>query len=223
MNWFPIILTLKLALVTTVILFIVALPLAYWLSETRIKVKPVVEALVSMPLVLPPTVLGFYLLVAFSPQNAFGHWLEKVLDIKLVFTFSGIVLASCLYSLPFMVQPLQSGLASIPTSIKEASLLMGKSKWTILRKVLLPNIKPSVLTACVLTFAHTMGEFGVVLMIGGNIPEKTKVASIAVYDEVESLNYAAANQYAIILVLLSFITLLCVYFYNGSYFKTFTK
>lgn len=169
MNWFPIILTLKLALVTTVILFIVALPLAYWLSETRIKVKPVVEALVSMPLVLPPTVLGFYLLVAFSPQNAFGHWLEKVLDIKLVFTFSGIVLASCLYSLPFMVQPLQSGLASIPTSIKEASLLMGKSKWTILRKVLLPNIKPSVLTACVLTFAHTMGEFGVVLMIGGNI------------------------------------------------------
>lgn len=223
MNWFPIILTLKLALVTTVILFIVALPLAYWLSETRIKAKPVVEALVSMPLVLPPTVLGFYLLVAFSPQNAFGHWLEKVLDIKLVFTFSGIVLASCLYSLPFMVQPLQSGLASIPTSIKEASLLMGKSKWTILRKVLLPNIKPSVLTACVLTFAHTMGEFGVVLMIGGNIPEKTRVASIAVYDEVESLNYAAANQYAIILVLLSFFTLLSVYFYNGSYFKTFTK
>ncbi|QDH80294.1 molybdate ABC transporter permease subunit [Echinicola soli] len=223
MNWFPIILTLKLALITTLVLFVVALPLAYWLSETRIKIKPVVEALVSMPLVLPPTVLGFYLLVAFSPQNSFGNWLESVLGIKLVFTFSGLVVASCIYSLPFMVQPLQSGLSSLSPSLKEAAILLGKSRWTILRKVLLPNVKPAVLSACVLTFAHTMGEFGVVLMIGGNIPEKTKVASIAVYDEVESLNYAAANHYSIILVLLSFVTLLCVYLYNGSYFKQFAR
>ncbi|GGF30602.1 molybdate ABC transporter permease subunit [Echinicola rosea] len=223
MNWFPIILTLRLALITTLVLFIVALPLAYWLSETRIKAKPVVEALVSMPLVLPPTVLGFYLLVAFSPQNTFGSWLDDVFGLKLVFTFSGLVVASCIYSLPFMVQPLQSGLSSISPSMKEAAVILGKSRWTILRRVLLPNIKPAVLSACILTFAHTMGEFGVVLMIGGNIPERTKVASIAVYDEVESLNYAAANHYSIILVLLSFVTLLCVYLYNGGYFKQFTK
>ncbi|AWW32192.1 molybdate ABC transporter permease subunit [Echinicola strongylocentroti] len=223
MNWIPIILTLKLALITTVVLFVFALPLAYWLAETKVKAKPIIETLVSMPLVLPPTVLGFYLLVAFSPQNTFGNWLEEVFGLRFVFTFSGLVVASCIYSLPFMVQPLQSGFSSLPKSMKEAAILLGKSKWNIMRKVLLPNIKPSVLTACILTFAHTMGEFGVVLMIGGNIPGKTKVASIAVYDEVESLNYAAANHYSLILVLLSFATLFIVYWYNGSYLKHLGK
>lgn len=223
MNWIPIILTLKLAFATTVILFIVSLPLAYWLAYGKTKVKPVLETIVSMPLVLPPTVIGFYLLVAFSPQNAFGAWLKDVFGLQLVFSFPGLVVASCLYSLPFMVHPLQSGLASIPSSIKESAVLLGKNRVTILRKVLLPNIKPSMLTALVLTFAHTMGEFGVVLMIGGNIPGKTKVASIAVYDEVESLNYLAANQYAIILFVLSFITLFIVYLFNGGYLKNHWK
>ncbi|MBD8489055.1 molybdate ABC transporter permease subunit [Echinicola sp. CAU 1574] len=223
MNWIPIILTLKLSLITTLILFVLALPLAYWLSVTSSKIKAIVETLVSMPLVLPPTVLGFYLLLAFSPQNTFGAWLDQWLGLKFVFTFHGLVLASCLYSLPFMVHPLQSGLSSLPSSITEAAIMHGKSKFTILRKVLLPNIKPSVLTALVLTFAHTMGEFGVVLMIGGNISGKTKVASIAVYDEVEALNYGMANQYSLILIGLSFLTLLMVYLFNGGFFKQYLK
>lgn len=223
MNWMPIILTLELALVTTLVLFVLSIPIAYWLSESRFRLKPFVETLISMPLVLPPTVIGFYLLLAFSPQNAFGNWLDQVLGIKLVFTFPGLVLASCLYSLPFMVHPLQAGFTSISRTIKEAALLMGKPPWTILTKVLLPNMKPSILTACVLTFAHTMGEFGVVLMIGGNIPGKTKVASIAVYDEVESLNYAAANRYSLMLFGLSFVTLLAVYFYNKGKLNAYLK
>ncbi|WP_200977760.1 molybdate ABC transporter permease subunit [Echinicola sp. 20G] len=223
MNWIPIILTLKLSLITTLILFVLALPLAYWLSVTQSKIKAIIETLVSMPLVLPPTVLGFYLLLAFSPQNTFGAWLDHWLGLKFVFTFQGLVLASCLYSLPFMVHPLQSGLSSLPSSITEAAIMLGKSKFTILRKVLLPNIKPSVLTALVLTFAHTMGEFGVVLMIGGNISGKTKVASIAVYDEVEALNYGMANQYSLILIGLSFLTLLMVYLFNGGFFKQYLK
>ncbi|GAB3654247.1 molybdate ABC transporter permease subunit [Echinicola sediminis] len=223
MNWIPIILTLELAFATTVILFILSLPIAYWLAYSQTKIKPVIETLVSMPLVLPPTVIGFYLLIAFSPQNAFGAWLKDVFGLQLVFSFPGLVLASCVYSLPFMVHPLQSGLASIPSSIKESAVLLGKNRVTVLTKVLLPNIKPSVLTALVLTFAHTMGEFGVVLMIGGNIPGKTRVASIAVYDEVESLNYLAANQYAMILFVLSFITLFIVYMFNGGYLKNHWK
>ncbi|MBC9796895.1 molybdate ABC transporter permease subunit [Sinomicrobium weinanense] len=222
MEWGPIILTLKLAAATTAILFVLAVPLAYWLSRTTSRIKPVVEALVSMPLVLPPTVLGFYMLLAFSPQNAFGDWLDKWLGIQLVFSFAGLVLASVLYSLPFMVHPIQSGLSSLPNTLSEASYTLGKSKWTTLRKVLLPNIRPSLLTGIVLSFAHTMGEFGVVLMIGGNIPGKTRVASIAIYDEVEALNYGAANGYSLILLALSFITLLVVYLINGGYLKRFT-
>lgn len=222
MEWGPIILTLKLAAVTTAILFCLAIPLAYWLSHTRSGLKPIVETLVSMPLVLPPTVLGFYMLLAFSPGNAFGNWLDEWLGIRLVFSFAGLVLASVLYSLPFMVHPIQSGLSSLPRSLSEAARVMGKSKWTTLRKVLLPNIRPSLLTGIVLTFAHTIGEFGVVLMIGGNISGKTKVASIAIYDEVEALNYGAANGYSLVLLALSFITLLVVYLVNGGYLKRFS-
>lgn len=219
MNWDPIILTLQLALVTTVILFVVALPLAYWLSETKSRVKPIIEALVSMPLVLPPTVLGFYLLIVFSPNSGIGAWLNEYLGINLLFSFPGLVIASVIYSLPFMVHPIQSGLASLPKSYAEAAYTMGKSKWQTLRQVLLPNIKPALITGVVLSFAHTIGEFGVVLMIGGSIPNETKVASIAIYEEVEAMNYVAAHQYSIVLFVIAFSILLSVYLINGNYWK----
>lgn len=214
MNWSPIILSLELALVTTILLFVVSVPLANWLAETKSKIKPIIESIISLPLVLPPTVLGFYLLVAFSPNNAFGNWLQETIGIQLLFSFPGLVLASMIYSLPFMVQPIQSGLTSLSLNMKESSYVLGQSKFKTLIHVLLPNIKPSILTALVLSFAHTLGEFGVVLMIGGNIPGVTKVASIAIYDEVESLNYAAAHQYALVLLLLSFGILVTVYSLN---------
>jgi len=210
----PIWLTLKLAFGTTLILFIVAVPLANWLSGKRNIFKTVIEAIVSMPLVLPPTVIGFYLLLAFSPANGFGKWLEQWLNLRLVFSFSGLLIASVIYSLPFMVHPIRSGLSSLPPSLKEAAYSLGKTKWQTLLKVLLPNIKPSLLTAIVLSFAHTVGEFGVVLMIGGNMPGKTRTASIAIYDEVETFNYYNANVYAGILLVLSFITLLILYSFN---------
>ncbi|WP_101450840.1 molybdate ABC transporter permease subunit [Aquimarina sp. MAR_2010_214] len=223
MDWQPLILTFKLALVTTLLLLVISIPLSYWLAHTKSRVKPFLETLVSMPLVLPPTVLGFYMLVAFSPSNAFGSWLNEYLGIQLIFSFQGLVIASVIYSLPFMVHPIQAGFSNLPSSITEASYVLGKSKITTLFKVLLPNIKPSLLTGVVLAFAHTIGEFGVVLMIGGNMPGKTKVASIAIYDEVEALNYDVANWYSLILFAITFSILLLVYLINGGYLKRFWK
>ncbi|MFZ6815787.1 molybdate ABC transporter permease subunit [Undibacterium sp. Rencai35W] len=217
----PLWLTFRLALLTTFILLCAGIPLAYWLAYTRSRIKPVLETLVSMPLVLPPSVLGFYLLLAFSPQQAFGHWLEQALGLKLVFSFSGLVIGSVIFSLPFMVHPLQSGLQNLPASFREASRTLGKSDLTTLFRVLLPNCRSALLSGIVLSFAHTVGEFGVVLMIGGNIPGVTKVASIAIYDEVESLNYAAAHFYAMILFAISFAILLLVYLNNKRMLKTF--
>jgi molybdate transport system permease protein len=207
-------LTFELASITTLILLCIGIWLGYYLSQTKSKFKPVIEALVSMPLVLPPSVLGFYMLLAFSPKNSFGAWLDATFDIKLVFSFEGLVIASIIFSLPFMVHPIQSGFSSLSSSLKEASYTLGKSPLETLWFVLLPNIKPSLLTASVITFAHTVGEFGVVLMIGGNIAGETKVASIAIYDEVESLNYAVANQYAFTLFIITFAILLFVYAVN---------
>jgi molybdate transport system permease protein len=223
MSWEPLLLTFKLALVTTVILLVLAIPLSYWLAYSRARFKPVVETLVSMPLVLPPTVLGFYFLVAFSPRNAFGGFLESQFGLQLIFSFPGLVLASVLYSLPFMVHPIQAGLSSLSPSLREASYLMGNSRFRTLRRILLPNIRPALLTGIVLSFAHTVGEFGVVLMIGGNIPGRTRVASIAIYDEVEALNYAAANVYSAILFIATFLILLLVYLVNGGYLKRFWR
>lgn len=221
MDWGPIILTFRLAFITTLLLFFISIPLAYWLSYTRSKIKPIVETIVSMPLVLPPTVLGFYLLLAFSPSNAFSLWLNENIGLQLIFSFEGLVFASIIYSLPFMVHPIQAGLSKLPENLSEASFLLGKSKTETLRRVLLPNIKPALLTGIVLSFAHTIGEFGVVLMIGGGIPNETRVASIAIYDEVESMNYTAANQYSIILFSITFSVLLLVYIINGGYLKRF--
>ena len=210
----PLWLTLKLALPVTLILLVIAIPLGWWLATKKNMVKTIVEVIVSLPLVLPPSVIGFYLLLAFSPGNTFGAWLEKQFDLRLVFSFQGLMIASVLYSLPFMVHPIQSGFASLSPSLAEASFSLGKTRWQTLLKILLPNIKPALLTGIVLTFAHTVGEFGVVLMIGGNIPGKTRLASVAVYNEVEALNYHNANVYAAILLCMSFIILFAMYVYN---------
>jgi len=218
-DWNPLLLTFKLAMITTLLLLIISIPIAYWLAYTKSKTKPVIETLVSMPLVLPPTVIGFYMLVAFSPANAFGNWLDNWLGLRLVFSFEGLVLGSLIYSLPFMVHPIQAGFANLSPSLKNASYVLGKSKFTTLRKVLLPNIKPSLITGIILAFAHTIGEFGVVLMIGGNLSGRTRVASIAIYDEVEAMNYSAANTYSMILFGITFLILLIVYLINGGYFK----
>lgn len=223
LDWSPLILTFKLAVVTTIFLLLLGIPLAYWLSKSKSRIKPVIETLVSMPLVLPPTVLGFYFLVAFSPGNAFGAWLDSWLGVKLLFSFPGLVIASVFYSLPFMVHPIQAGLSGLPASLTEAAFVLGKSKLSTLFKVQLPNIKASLLTGIVLSFAHTIGEFGVVLMIGGNIPGETRVASIAIYDEVEALNYGAANFYSLVLFGITFCILLGVYLVNGKYIKRFWK
>ena len=212
--WETLLLTFKLAGITTLFLLLIGIPLAYWLAFTKRRFKPVLETLVSMPLVLPPTVLGFYLLLAFSPENGFGAWLESNFGIRLVFTFPGLVVGSIIYSLPFMVQPVQSGFEHLPKNLAEASYVLGKSRRQTLFRVLLPNIKPSLITGMVLSFAHTIGEFGVILMIGGNIPGQTRVASIAIYDEVEGLNYALANRYALVLFAFTFSILLAVYALN---------
>jgi molybdate transport system permease protein len=213
----PFLITFRLALITTAILFIVSIPLAYWLAHSKSKFKSVIETLVSMPLVLPPSVLGFYFLIAFGPSHGLGQFIAHYFNTRLVFSFGGLVVASVIYSLPFMVHPIQAGLAGLSPNLKEASFSLGKSKIDTLLKVLLPSIKPSLLTGLVLTFAHTVGEFGVVLMIGGNIPGQTRVASIAIYDEVEAMNYHSANIYAEILFAVTFIILLTVYFVNHRY------
>lgn len=207
----PIWISLELAFITTLLLLLIGIPLASLLAFRSFPLKSVVEAVISLPLVLPPSVLGFYLLIAFSPANFLGHMLQSWLNIRLVFSFQGLVIGSIIYSLPFMVHPLQAGLQSLPNSLREASYTLGKSRRETLFQVLLPNMKPSILTGIVLTFAHTLGEFGVVLMIGGNLEGKTRVASLAVYDAVESLNYGSAHVYSITLLLISFFILLLTY------------
>jgi molybdate transport system permease protein len=210
-------LTFKVALITTVILFFIGIPIALWISSTKSKLKPVIETIVSMPLVLPPSVIGFYLLIFLGPSSAVGGFVEEWFDMRLVLSFEGILIGSILFSFPFMVHPIQSGLQSLPKSLIEASYTLGKSKLQTLMHVQLPNIKNSLLTGIVLTFAHTVGEFGVVLMIGGNIPGETRLASIAIYDEVEALNYGLANQYALTLFVISFSILLLVYIINRKF------
>ncbi len=210
----PLWLTLKLASVTTVCLLLIGVPIAAALATTRYRIKPFVEAMVSLPLVLPPSVLGFYLLLAFSPAQGFGKFLSDHFDIHLLFSFPGLVVGSVIYSLPFMVHPIQSGLEALPSGLREASATLGKTNMQTLFHVLLPNVKPALLTGIVLTFAHTLGEFGLVLMIGGNLPGVTRVASIAIYNEVEGLNFHNAHVYAAILLIVSFIILLTVYSLN---------
>ena len=221
MEFTPFILSFKLAFVTTVILFFISMPLAWYLSQTRSKVKPLLEAITALPIVLPPSVLGFYILWALSQNSALGAFLEEQFGIQLVFNFAGLVVASCFYSLPFMVQPLQSGFESLNKNMLEASYISGKSKLTTILKVALPNMKPALLTAIIVTFAHTVGEFGVVLMVGGSIPGETKVASVAIYEMVEIMDYSSAHIYSIIMLIISFIVLLSVYIFNQKQNKKF--
>ena len=212
-DFVPFFISIKLALISTLILLIIAIPITFWLSKTKVKSKPIIEAIISLPLVLPPSVLGVYLLIFLSPYNFFGKFLDEIFDIRLVFNFTGLIIASCIYSLPFMFQPLISGFSSLPKSLFEASASLGKSQITTLFKVALPNIKPSLLTAIIVSFAHTLGEFGVVLMIGGST-ETTKVASIAIYEAVELMDYQKAHIYSVIMLAFSFIVLFVVYFLN---------
>lgn len=210
-------LTLKLAVSTTAILIVVGLPFAWWLAYTKVRIKPLIEALVSMPMVLPPSVIGYYMLVIYSPRNWFGEWLGRIFDARLAFTFEGVLIASVIFSLPFMIQPLHNGLRALPDSLREASYTLGKSRLITFFRILLPNIKPSIITAVALTFAHSIGEFGIVLMVGGNMPGVTRVASIAIYDEVQALNFEAANRYALLLFMASLILLTIIYSVNKKY------
>ncbi len=215
MDFLPFFISFKLAFITTLILFFFCTPLAWYLSNTKSKIKPILEALVSLPIVLPPSVIGFYFLIFLSHNSPIGAWFESVFDVRLVFSFTGITIASCFYSLPFMVQPLQSGFESLNKNMIEASLVAGKSKFTTLVKIAIPNIKPSILTAIIITFAHTIGEFGVVLMVGGNISGQTKVASVAIYELVEILEYDKAHVYSALMLIMSFAILLLVYTYKA--------
>lgn len=213
-NFIPFYVSFKLAFITTIILFLFVLPFAWKLSQSKSKFKPIIETICALPLVLPPTVMGFYILFWFSKNSAIGSFLRDMFGINLVFTFTGLVFASCIYSLPFMFQPLLSGFESLNKNIIEASYLSGKSKFTTLFRVALPNIKPSLLTALVVTFAHTVGEFGIVLMVGGSIDGQTKVASIAIYEFTETLDYTSAHVYSLIMLVLSFLVLFSVYSFN---------
>jgi molybdate transport system permease protein len=221
-DWQPLWLSLRLAGITTLLLLAISIPLGYWLAYSRQRWTIALEALASLPMVLPPTVLGFYLLLAFSPSQGFGRFLDHYLDIRLVFTFPGLVVASLLYSFPFMINPIIAGFRGLSPNLRAASRTLGKSDGTTLIRILLPNIRPALITGAVLSFAHTIGEFGVVMMIGGSIPGQTRVASVAIYDEVQSIHYSLANQYAIVLLAFSFIILLLVYFINHYFHQTKT-
>jgi molybdate transport system permease protein len=215
----PFWLTLRISLITTPILFVLCVPLAFWLTQTRSVLRFPIQAIVNLPLVLPPTVIGFYLLLFFSPEWFAGHFLKEYFNLTIAFSQTGLVVGSVLFSLPFMVNPIVSGLESLPPVLSEEALMLGASKWETLFYVLLPDIKPSLLVAAVLTFSHTVGEFGVALMIGGKIPGKTLLASMAVYDEVESLHYGAAHIYSAGLCGFSFASLLVLFLVNKKWYR----
>ena len=212
-------LTVLLAGVTTLLLFPIASPLAWWLARSDSKGRSLVEAVVAMPLVLPPTVLGFYLLVMLNPESFVGGLWLNVTGESLTFSFSGLVIASVIYSLPFMAQPLHATFRAVPVPVLEAAATLGASPRDQWLNVVLPLAKRGYLTGGVLTFAHTVGEFGVVLMMGGNIPGETRVLSIAIYEHVETLNYQAAHSLALGLMCFSFLSLWLVYRYTGHRFE----
>lgn len=212
-----ILLTLRLALVTTLILFALGTPLAWWLATTRTRVKPLIEAVTALPLVLPPTVIGFYLLILFSPDTPLGSAWVRVTGDTLAFSFSGLVIASVVYSLPFMVQPLQAAFERVGRDQMETAASLGAGPLDVFLSVVVPLSVRGFVTAGVLSFIHTIGEFGVVLMVGGNIPGRTRVVSIALYDHVETLDYAAAHSLALGLVIVSLAVLSAVFLINRRY------
>lgn len=218
--WPAVILTLQLATITTVILITIGIPLAWWLATTRSRTRPIVEAITTLPLVLPPTVLGFYLLVLFNPNAPLGAFWVAVTGQTLTFSFAGLVVASCLYSLPFAVQPIQTAFAGVGRNTIAAAETLGASRFDAFRTIALPLARRGVLTAAVLTFAHTMGEFGVVLMVGGNIPGETRVIAIEIFTAVETLDYRSAHILSAGLLVFSFLVLVAVYVLNGRGART---
>ena len=212
----PFWLSLKLSFITTFILFFFCVGLACFMSQKKFFGKAFLESIISLPLVLPPSVLGFYLLIFLSPYSFFGKFIEELFGVRLVFNFTGLVVASCIYSLPFMFGPIYAGLNSLKKSLFEASYSLGKSKLTTIFRVILPSIRSNLLTAIVVSFAHTMGEFGVVLMIGGSVAGESKVASIAIFEAVEMLDYTKAHIYALLMLIISFFVLFVVYLLNSK-------
>ena len=216
MNWTTVETTLRLAGVTAMILLLIGIPVAYWLTYSKRRWKFLVESVVALPLVLPPTVLGFYVIVALGPQSILGEWIEQIIGHRLPFTFEGLVVASVLYSFPFAVQPLTVGFGAVDRKLIEASWTLGVSKVATFFRVIVPQSWAGVLTGAVLSFAHTVGEFGVVLMVGGNIEGVTRTISIEIYDEVQSFNFDAAGQTALMLLIFSFAVLSVVYAVNRN-------
>jgi molybdate transport system permease protein len=216
LNWIAIWVTCKLAGLTALALLVVGLPIAYWLSFSRWRWKFLVESVVALPLVLPPTVLGFYILIAIGPHSPFGRLYTELVGHPLPFTFEGLLLASILYSLPFAVQPFAAAFDQVDRRLIEASWTLGVSKLQTFFKLILPLSMAGLVTGAVLSFAHTMGEFGVVLMIGGNLEGSTRTVSIDIYDEVQALNYAGAAKTALFLLLVSYAVLLVVYAVNRN-------
>jgi len=214
MNWEPILLTVRLAALTAIILVAVGIPIGYWLTYSRWRWKFLVESVVALPLVLPPTVLGFYVLVAISPRSPLGHTYQDITGRSLAFTFEGLLFASVLYSLPFAVQPFSAAFGAVDRRLVEASWTLGVSRMHTFFRVTVPLSVAGLVTGVVLSFAHTLGEFGVVLMVGGNIPGATRPVSIDIYDEVQALNYSAASRTALVLLLFSFVILSVVYAIN---------
>jgi molybdate transport system permease protein len=214
MNWTAIVITLKLATLTALVLLVIGLPIAYWVSFSHRRWKFLVESVVALPLVLPPTVLGFYILVAIGPQSPVGRLYTDLVGHPLPFTFEGLLIASVLYSLPFAVQPFTAAFEQVDRRLIEASWTLGVSRAGTFFKLILPMSVAGVVTGFVLSFAHTLGEFGVVLMVGGNIEGVTRTVSIDIYDEVQALNYTAAAQTALFLLIVSYLVLLAVYALN---------
>jgi molybdate transport system permease protein len=214
MNWEALALTARLATLTSLILLVIGIPLALWIAFFRGRWKALVEAVVALPLVLPPTVLGFYLLLIFGNTTAVGRFYQEITGKTLAFTFRGLVLGSVLYSLPFAVQPLAAAFRGVDQRLIDAARTLGVGRAEIYRRIVLPLAWPGLITALVLTFAHTVGEFGVVLMVGGNIPGVTRTLSIEIYDKVQMLDYASANQTALVLLIFSFVLLVIVYALN---------
>ncbi len=217
MTWLeltPLFLSIKLALVTTVVLLLIGTPLAWWLSNTQTRFKSVIEAIVAMPIVLPPTVMGYYLLVLLGPKGMVGAWWIQLTGDALTFTFTGLVIASIVYSFPFVIQPLQSAFESVNKGLMETAATLGASPLDAFFTVAVPIAKRGFITATVMGFAHTLGEFGVVLMVGGNIPGETRVIAIDIYDHVEMLNYSQANTLSAILLGFAFVAMLLLYFTN---------
>lgn len=211
MEWDAILLTVRLALWVCAILLVVGVPLGYWVAFSRWRYTFVVESIVALPLVLPPTVLGLYVLVAIGADSPLGDAWLRLVGRPLAFSFEGLVLASVLYSLPFMVQPVATAFGRVDPALLEASATLGASRWRTFRDIVLPLSTDGLLTGTVLSFAHTVGEFGVVLMVGGNLPGATRTVSIAIYDHVQALEYAAANRTALVLVAFSFVVLVFTY------------